>query len=49
MKCFYCFNEASAKIGTSKGNILKALLGRKCWDKREIYVCRSCYEEREKK
>lgn len=44
MECFYCGREACAKIGESKGNILAALLGRRCWNKKEIYVCRKCYE-----
>ena len=44
MKCFVCSamgkkEEACAKLGTSKGNIFSALLGRKCWKKSEIYVC----------
>ena len=45
MKCFFCKHEASSKIGTSKGNIFKALLGKKCWEKDEFYVCKKHYEE----
>jgi len=47
MKCFYCDKEACAKIGTSKGNIFSALLGRRCWSKTELYVCRKHFIERE--
>lgn len=44
--CFVCEkNEASAKIGESKGNILLALFGKRCWSKKEIYVCKQCYKE----
>jgi len=45
MKCYYCRREACAKIGDSKGSILSAMLGRTCWKKSEIYVCRKCFEE----
>jgi hypothetical protein len=45
MKCFYCRNKASAKIGKSKGSIIKALFGRDCWDKKEIYVCKKHYKK----
>jgi len=41
--CFYCPKEACAKIGESKGNILLALFGKKCWNKKEIYVCKEHY------
>ncbi len=45
MKCFYCPKEACAKIGSAKASILAALfsLG-KAWEKREIYVCRKCFD-----
>lgn len=43
MKCFYCDNEASAKVGSAKGNIWRALFGGKAWDKTEVYVCRDCF------
>lgn len=43
MKCIYCDKEASAKIGESNGNIFNALLGKKCWVKKEVYVCRQHY------
>jgi len=43
IRCFYCKEEACAKVGTSKGSLLSALLGRKCWDKAEKYVCRNHY------
>gem|GEM_PF-4499307 len=46
MKCFYCDREASAKIGSAKGNLWMSLLGLKTWDKKEIYVCRKCFEKR---
>jgi hypothetical protein len=45
MKCFFCGKEACAKVGGSKGNIFLALLGKKCWDKKEIYVCREHFEK----
>ena len=44
MKCHFCKSEASSKIGSSRGNIFKALLGMKCWEKDEFYVCREHYE-----
>lgn len=50
MKCYYCPEEASAKIGTAKANIFLALfpfLG-KAWNKSEIYVCRKHYDEKVK-
>lgn len=43
IRCFYCEKEAQAKIGESKGNILNALLGKKCWSKIERYVCKNHY------
>jgi len=46
MHCYYCENEACAKIGTSKGNIIAAFFGAKCWNKKEIYVCKKCYDKR---
>jgi len=48
MKCFYCSKQACAKIGVSKGNILKALFGAKCWSKKEFYVCRKHFDDFEK-
>ena len=45
--CYYCRRQAQAKIGTSKGSIWNALLGKKCWDKKEIYVCRKHYDKNE--
>ena len=48
MRCYKCNRrEASTKIGMSKGSILSALFGRKCWEKKEIYLCKRCYEETE--
>lgn len=44
MKCYKCRNQASTKIGSSKGNILKALFGFKCWEKEEIYLCKKHYD-----
>ncbi len=46
MKCYYCPDEACTKIGTSKGNALKSLFGKKCWTKEEYYVCRKHFEEK---
>ena len=43
MKCFYCPNESSAKVGIGKINLIRLLRGR-AWQKAEIYVCRKCYE-----
>ena len=45
MKCYICNEEASAKIGSSKGNIFSALFGKKCWSKQEIYVCKDHYDK----
>jgi len=45
MRCMFCNMPASAKIGTSTGNIFKALLGKKCWEKDEYYFCKDHYEE----
>jgi len=30
-------------VGSSKGNILSALFGRKCWAKAERYYCKKHY------
>ena len=49
MKCYDCGEEACAKVGGSKGSFLSMLLGRKCWNKKEFYVCRGCYEKRQGK
>lgn len=52
MMCFFCgMMEASAKIGSSQGNIWAALvpnsirkkLSWKVWDKQEVYSCHDCY------
>ena len=43
IKCFYCEKEACAKVGTSKGNLFRALFGGKCWNKSEVYVCKNHY------
>jgi len=43
--CYYCNKPACAKIGDSKGNIFKALFGKNCWSKKEIYLCRFCYDK----
>ena len=48
MHCYYCGKDACSKVGGAKGNIWKALLGRKVWDKSEKYVCRECYDTIEK-
>jgi len=45
MKCFECGKEASSKVGESQGSIWRALIGRRCWLKKEIYLCRNCYEK----
>ena len=47
MKCFYCKQEACAKVGSAQGNILKALFPffGKSWSKSERYVCRKHFEE----
>ena len=44
MQCFYCEKQAQAKVGTAKGNIINALFGKKSWNKKEIYVCKTHYE-----
>jgi len=44
MKCYFCDKEACCKVGNSKGNILRALLGGKCWEKTEWYLCNRCHE-----
>ena len=49
MKCFKCGKEASSKVGESAGSIWKAILGKRCWLKKEIYLCRECYEQYEEK
>ena len=46
VKCHYCEREASAKIGTARGNIFNALFGRKAWDKMEVYVCERHFKEK---
>lgn len=46
MQCYECQkNEASVKIGNSKGSIWSALLGKRCWAKMEIYLCRPCFDK----
>lgn len=45
VKCFYCSEEASAKVGGAKANIWKAFVGGAAWDKSEKYVCRTCFEK----
>ena len=49
MKCYYCDNEASTKVGTSKGNLISALFGLKCWEKTEVYLCVKHYLEIKRK
>jgi len=45
MKCYFCNITASAKVGEAKGNIWKGLIGKRVWDKREIYVCKIHYQQ----
>lgn len=45
IKCFFCKKEACAKIGQTQGNIFSAFFGKKCMEKREVYVCKIHYEE----
>lgn len=53
IKCYYHQKagldaEACAKVGGSKGNILRALLSRgDCWKKQEKYVCAECNDRLE--
>jgi hypothetical protein len=46
MNCYDCGQEASAKIGSAKGNIWRALFGKTAWEKGETYHCRHCYDIR---
>jgi len=49
MKCYYCQNEACAKIGSAKVKPWNIFLGRKFWEKKEIYLCASCLIQTDEK
>jgi len=45
MKCFFCNDQACAKVGVSKSNFWLMLFGKTALSKKEVYLCKRHFEE----